>query len=185
MSTIVHPREPNVILFNVWNHLIQHKEEIAWAAVFGLVFAVILDILGPDSRIRTAIRHFRNRWAEHSVSLLTKRIRQLQDYQKQLTDVRWIYLFAFQNLFLILLLFGIAATCMVMAITLPFVPHPSVISRLRGITLFCLSVGTGFAAGALRQVFRDTPEKVQAEIRKIGLEIEGLQEKLRKHSSPS
>ena len=136
MSTIVHPREPNVILFNVWNHLIQHKEEIAWAAVFGLVFAVILDILGPDSRIRTAIRHFRNRWAEHSVSLLTKRIRQLQDYQKQLTDVRWIYLFAFQNLFLILLLFGIAATCMVMAITLPFVPHPSVISRLRGITLF-------------------------------------------------
>jgi uncharacterized membrane protein len=42
-----------------------------------------------------------------------------------------------------------------------------------------LGTGLGFAFGGLRHVSRDTPEKVQAVIRKVGYEMEGLEKKLK------
>ena len=168
--------------YTVWNHLVQHKEEIVWAAMFGLIFAIIFDILSPYSRIRAAIRHLNNRWSEHSTYLLTRRIEELEKYKKQLADVRWQYLSAFQFVFVILFSFCLGSACWVMSTTELFRIHPDIFEQLLRISLCCFGVGAGIAVTGFTHVWRDTPEKVQAVVRKVGLEIEGLQRKLRARS---
>ena len=170
-----------------WNHLVQRQGEIVWdvglAVIFALIFAVIVDILAIGSRTREGIRHLRNRWSEHSDSLLANRIRLLQKYQKQLADPRWQYLFAFQIVFMILFVFAIGATCWVLRTLEPFRINPLIVGQLQFICLNCFAVGAGIATIGFTHVWRDTPEKVQAVVSKVGLEIEGLQKILQERSS--
>jgi hypothetical protein len=151
---------------DVWSHIAKHREEISWAAglaiVFAIIFAVIADILRIGSRIREGIRHLQNQWSERSVSLLARRIAQLKDSQKKLADARWLYLFAFQTIFLILCLFSIAAICWILSFARAFQPHPQIVDRLILTSLYCLSLGGGLAILGFRHVWRDTHEKVLA-----------------------
>ena len=59
---------------DAWNHITMHREEIGWAIVLALIFAIIADILGIGTRFREALRQLRNRIAEQSTSRLGKRI---------------------------------------------------------------------------------------------------------------
>jgi hypothetical protein len=171
---------------NIWSHIAKHGEEIGWAAglaiVFAIIFAVIADILRIGSRTREGIRHLQNQWSEQSTSRLTKRIAQLKDYQRKLADVRWLYLFAFQTIFLILFLFSMAATCWILSFVREFRVHPQIVDKLIITSLYCAALGGGLAILGFRHVWRDTQEKVQTVVHKIGLEIEGLEKKLAKRS---
>lgn len=163
-------------------YFVRHREEILWAAVFAVIFGVIFDTFSPESRTRAAIRYFRNRWAEHSVSQLTRRIRELQDYQKKLASERWIYLFAFQGIFLSLIALSLAAILWIFSISPGLVIYPRVASKLTFAALCCFGAAGGFAGVGFQHVSRDTREKVDAVVRKIGLEIEGLQNNLNDRS---
>ena len=130
---------------DVWSHIVRHREEIGWAIVFALLFALIVDILGIGTRSREAIRYFRNRMAEQSTSRLAKRIEQLKDYQKRLLSDRWLYLFAFQCIFLTLVSFSVAGICLMFTHSYAIESHPVIVSNLMFMALACLSFGGGFA----------------------------------------
>lgn len=165
-----------------WNHLVQHREEIAWAAAFGILFAFLFEIANPASHIRGKIRQLNNRWAEHSNYLLAQRIEELEKYKKQLADVRWQYLFALQMVFLILFSMCLGSASWVMSETALFRIHPYVVEAMSRFSSCCFGVGGGFALIGLTHTWRDTPEKVQAVVRKVGLEIEDLQKTLKKRA---
>jgi hypothetical protein len=169
---------------DVWSHIVRHREEIGWAIVFALIFALILDILGIGTRSREGLRYFRNRMAEQSTSRLPKRIKQLQDYQKRLSSDRWLYLFSFQCIFLTLVAFSTAGICLMFTHDYLIESHPIIVSNLMMMVLACLSLGGGFAWAGLRHVYRDTPEKMQGLVRKVGHEIEDLERKLAKRLEP-
>jgi hypothetical protein len=170
----------------VWSHIAKHGEEIGWAVGLGIpfavVFAIIVDILGVGVRSREAFRHFRNRMAEQSTSRLVKRIEQLRDYQKRLSSDRWIYLFSFQCIFLTLMTFSLAAICLIFTSSHFIRSRPLFVYNLMTMTLLFISLGGAFAWVGLTHVYRDTPEKMQRLVRKVGYEIEVLEEKLAKRS---
>jgi hypothetical protein len=182
LSTIADRRELNV---NAWNHLVEHKEEIAWAAVFALIFAFLFELINPNSHLRTKIRHLQNRWAEHSNRLLARRIAQLEEYKKHLSDARWHYLVAFQQLFICLFCASLSALSWMVSDLRVVRAHQGLEDRVVLNALGFIVVAAASAVGGLRHVLHDSPQKIQALIFKIGQEIEGLQEKLRKRSSPS
>ena len=171
---------------HIWSHIVRHREDIGWAfglaIVFAVIFAVIVDILAVGSRTREAVRHFKNRMAEQSTSGLVKRIQQLRDYQKRLSSDRWLYLFSFQCIFLTLMAFSLAAICLMFSSAHVLRSHPEIVDNLMTMTLFFFSSGGAFAWTGMRHVYRDTPEKMQGLVRKVGLEIEGLEEKLKRRS---
>jgi hypothetical protein len=53
-------------LHHVWDFIVRHSFEIAVAAVFALVFAVVLELLDIGSRLRAAIRYIKNKRSERS-----------------------------------------------------------------------------------------------------------------------
>jgi hypothetical protein len=166
---------------DIWSHIVKHREEIVWAVVLGIpfavIFAIVADILGVGVRSREAFRHFRNRMAEQSTSRLVKRIEQLRDYQKRLSSDRWVYLFSFQCIFLTLMTFSLAAICLIFTSS-PFIrSRPLFVYNLMTMTLLFISLGGAFAWVGLTHVYRDTPEKMQRLVRKVGYEIEVLEEK--------
>jgi hypothetical protein len=165
---------------DVWSHIVRHREEIGWAIVLALIFALIVDILGIGTHSREAIRYFRNRMAEQSTSRLAKRIEQLKDYQKRLSSDRWLYLFSFQCIFLTLISFSLAAICLIFTRAHLIQSHPEVVFNIMFFVLSFICFGGGFAWAGLRHVYRDTPEKMQRLVRKVGHEIEDLEKKLAK-----
>jgi steroid 5-alpha reductase family enzyme len=171
---------------DVWSHIAKHGEEIGWAVglgiPFAIVFAIIVDILGVGARSREAFRQFRNRMAEQSTSRLAKRIEQLQDYQKRLSSDRWLYLFSFQCIFLTLIMLSSASVCVMFTNAEALRAHPIIVSKLMMTGLMFFALGGGFAWAGLRHVYRDTPDKMQRLVRKVGHEIEGLEEKLARRS---
>jgi|ERR1039458_3270363 hypothetical protein len=179
----VNPLGDKVTLDSIWHHIKLHGEDIVWAAFFGIFFALILDIFTPDSRLRAAIRHWKNRLAEQSISLLIQRIEQLERFKKLLMDTRWIYLVAFQGLFLTLFTFSFGVALLALSLTQQARINPRVAEMLLLISACFCGGAAGFALVGLGYVLRDTPEKVQAVVRKVGLEIEGLQKILRERSS--
>jgi uncharacterized membrane protein len=172
----------------ITGYLRDHLHEIIWAAFFALFFWLISELLNPESRMRAAIRRLNNRWSEHSAALLAKRIKQLQDYQKQLTDPRWQYLFAFQILFIILLVFSIGASFLMLSLLYAAPLYPDLKAEFLLFALCSFASGGGVALIGFSHVWRDTPEKVQTLVRRVGVEIEGLQKTLSaysKHDSAS
>jgi hypothetical protein len=163
----------------MWSHIVRHREEIGWAVGFALIFAVIIDILGIGTRSREGLRYLRNRMAEQSTSRLAKRIEQLRDYQKRLSSDRWLYLFSFQCIFLTLISFSLAGTCLMFAHEDLIESHPKIVFNLMFMVLAFIFFGGGFAWVGLSHVYRDTHEKMQTLVRKVGTEIEGLEEKLK------
>jgi hypothetical protein len=173
-------------LDSIWHHIQLHGEDIAWAgglaAFFGIFFAVFFDLLSPDSRVRAAIRRYKNQMAEQSARLLILRIQQLEQYKKQLADTRWQYLYALQLIFLILFSFCLGSAVWVMSTTYLFRIFPDTVEILERLALTCFGVGVGFSVIGVSHVGRDTAEKVQAVVHKVESEIEGLQKTLQKRS---
>lgn len=68
MAISVNSQGDDVTFESVWHTIKTHGEDIAWAVglavVFGIIFAIIVDILGVGSRSREAIRELKNRRAE-------------------------------------------------------------------------------------------------------------------------
>jgi hypothetical protein len=116
--------------------------------------------------------------AEQSISLMVQRIEQLERYKKQLTDPRWVYLIALQGLFLTLFSFSFGVALLGLSLTQQARINPETTEMLLLISACFCSLGAGFALVGLSYVWRDTPEKVQSAIRKVDLEIEGLQKVL-------
>jgi len=171
---------------DVWSHLAKHREEIVWAIALAIplavICAVIVDFFALGSRSREALRHFRNRMAEQSTSRLAKRIEELRDYQKRLSSDRWLYLFSFQCIFLTLISFSLAAICLIFTRADLIRSHAEVVFNLMSMVLAFVCFAGAFAWAGLRHVYRDTPEKMQGLVRKVGREIEDLEKKLAKHS---
>jgi pilus assembly protein TadC len=90
------------IIHEVSSYLVAHKQEIMWAAIFGLM----LDLLSIRSRIRGVVRLVKNKWSEQSISRLRKRIAELEksrdDYVSYMTSDKALYLFALRILLMIL-----------------------------------------------------------------------------------
>jgi hypothetical protein len=166
--------------------MVQHWEDIAWAvglaAFFGILFAAVFDLFSRDSRVRAVIRHVKNRMSEQSILLLTQRIEQLERYKKQLADAQWIYLIALQGLFLTLFTFSFGVACLGLSLTQQARINPHITELLLLISACLCSGAAGFALVGLSYVWRDTPEKVQSAVRKVDIEIEGLQKVLRARS---
>jgi hypothetical protein len=79
-------------------------------------------------------------------------------------------------------MFACAAVCLMFTTTGILSAHPVIFARVFVAGLMFFYAGGGFAWGGLRHVFRDTPEKMQGLVHKVGSEIEGLEEKLAKRS---
>jgi hypothetical protein len=162
---------------DIWGHIMKHREEIGWAVGLAVLFAIMVDVVAIGPRCRDALRFVRNRMAERSTSRLAKRIQQLQDYQRRLSSDRWLYLFSFQCIFLTLIMFACAGACFMFTTTGLLPAHPVIFVRFFLAGLMFFYAGGVFAWGGLRYVFRDTPEKMQGLVHKVGCEIEGLEEK--------
>jgi hypothetical protein len=169
-----------------WSHLAKHREEIVWAVALAIplavICAVIVDAFALGSRSRETLRHFRNRMAEESSSRLAKRIEELREYQKRLSSDRWLYLFSFQCIFLTLVSFSAAGIFLMLTQAYLIRPHPELVFNLMFLGVSFICFGGGFAFAGLRHVYRDTPEKMQGLVRKVGHEIEDLEKKLAKRS---
>jgi hypothetical protein len=66
------------LLQRAWAHLAAHPEDIVWAGFFALLFALIFDVLDSNGRVRTGIRHIKNKRSERSAAKLRKRIEALE-----------------------------------------------------------------------------------------------------------
>lgn len=168
--------------YSVWVHVVAHKEEIVWAIILALIFALIVDFIGVGSRLRAGVRELNNRWAERSAQNTITRIRHLEEYQTNLRSERWLYLFAFQCVFGSLLSLSVGALFFAFAYDPRIAIHPRTVSALIGLSLASFSTAGSFASGGFREVSRNTREKVDSVIQKVGLEIEGLQKKLKERS---
>ena len=168
---------------SVWDHLVQHKEEIIWAAVFGVIFALLFEIINPSSHIRAKIRQLNNRWAEHSNYLLAQRIEELEKYKKQLSDVRWHYFMAFQMVFIFLICAALSALFWMLSDLTIVKAHPGIEQQFIVSALGSVLVGISSAASGFKHVRRDSPEKMQSFILEVGQEIESLQKTLKDRSA--
>jgi hypothetical protein len=74
------------LLHRAWDYVSTHPEVIGWAAFFGFLFAVIFDVLDANGRIRTAIRHIKNKRSERSATQLRKRIEALETRRNTITN---------------------------------------------------------------------------------------------------
>ena len=90
------------------NPLLGHGRDLLWSMVFAAVFALVLDLLNPDSATRRGIRHINNKISEQSVRSLSNRIVQLERYREKLGSDRGLYLLVFQLIVLMLMLMALA-----------------------------------------------------------------------------
>lgn len=151
----------------LWDFIASHWFEI----VLAVVLAVIADLLGIGSRLRTGIRHIKNKLSERSARRLRERIKQLEAqrarYAAYLSSDKALYLATFQIVIVILTFMALGAGITILPI--------------RGINLvsaFCYFVAViggiqGFKISAL-----DTRAKVSEMVAKLDSEIMDLQKKL-------
>jgi hypothetical protein len=130
---------------DIWGYIAKHREEIGWAVGLAAFFAIMADVAAIGPRCRDALRFVGNRVAEQSTSRLTKRIQQLQDYQKRLSSDRWLYLFSFQCIFLTLIMFACAGVCLMFTTTGVLSADPVIFRRFFVAGLIFLIAGGGFA----------------------------------------
>jgi hypothetical protein len=88
-------------LHGFWTYITAHPSDIGWAAFFALFFALILDLLDRQGRIRTGIRHLKNKLAERSTARLRNRINQLETqrnrYAEYISSNKALYLDTFRT----------------------------------------------------------------------------------------
>lgn len=162
-------------LRHFWTYITAHPSDIGWAAFFALFFALILGLLDRQGRVRTGIRHLKNRWAEQSAARLGKRIKELQAqrdrYAAFLTSDKALYLATFRIVIGILVAIAVGAGFMVLTEMFP----RSGLS-LMAIFFYFLAVVLGVQGVKISSL--DTPAKVIATVIKLNEEISDLNKKL-------
>jgi hypothetical protein len=162
-------------LHNFWNYIVTHPADIGWAAFFGLVFALILDVLDREGRIRTGHRLLKNKIAERSVAKLQERIKQLQIFRDTLatylTSDKALYLSTFRVIIIMLVVITIGAAVSALGGTF----------QIRGAGLFAvfvyaLAVAIGIQGIKLSSL--DTHDKILKMIAERNDEIADLEKKL-------
>lgn len=92
----------------IWQFLSNRWPDIGLAIVLAVVFAIIADLMRIGSRIREAIRHFKNRLAERSVARLRARIKYLERERSGLAALlasdKGLYLQTLRSILTVLLL---------------------------------------------------------------------------------
>jgi hypothetical protein len=159
----------------LWAFIVSHWLEIVLAAIFAIIFGLILDLFTPGSRLRAGIRHIKNKLSERSAARLRERIGQLEksrnDVAAYLSSDKALYLATFRIVIGILVAM---ATGTGLALLNNMVPY-SHLDLLAGFFYFvAIVIGIqGFKTSSL-----DTPAKVTAMIIKLNSEIDDLRKKL-------
>jgi hypothetical protein len=163
----------------IWDFVVTYRIDLIIGAVFALIFALIVDFLQPASRLRAAVRHFRNKLAEASVAELRQRIAQQERYREAvasfLASDKSLYLATLQYI-IGMLLFICGAAAFVLVNELIPVRLAPVPSRLFALLFLALAVVLG--AYGLRTASWDTPSKISEVIVKLEKEIAEMKAKL-------
>jgi VIT1/CCC1 family predicted Fe2+/Mn2+ transporter len=162
-------------LHQYWDWALTHQGDIWLAAGFGLFFALILDVLSPEGRIRTLIGAIQNKLAEQSEARLRERIKELERerdrYAAYLSSDKALYLASFRIVMAIL--GGFAAGALLSAIAYLTGYSPMEITAIPVyITVMALAVQGGRISSL------DTRDKVVAMVEKLDAEINKLTMKL-------
>jgi hypothetical protein len=158
----------------VRNWLTLHSSEIWLAAFFAIVFALVLDVSSPESRVRAGVRHIKNKLSERSVLRLQKRIQQLQvqkdRYVSFLSSDKALYLATFQIVIGVLVAIATAAglTALGEMLSLPF--------GILAIFFYAIAIIIAFQGFKVSSL--DTRAKVTETVVKLESEIAALQTKL-------
>ena len=159
----------------LWDFIASHWFEIVLAAIFAIVFGLILDLFTPGSRLRAVIRHIKNKLSERSAERLRTRIKQLKmsrdNVAAYLSSDKALYLATFRIVIGILVAIATGAG---LALLNNMVPY-SRLDLLAGFFYFlAIVIGIqGFKTSSL-----DTPAKVTEMIIKLNSEIADLEKKL-------
>jgi len=165
----------------LWTFIVSHRSEIVWAAVFALIFGVILELLDFRSRIRAGIRHIKNKWSEQSSARLRKRIKELESqrdrYAAYSSSDKALYLATFQLVIGILIFLSAGAGLMVLdKIGISrLLPIPPTIGFL---AFVCYTLAATVGIQALKISSLDTRAKVSEVLTKLESEIADLKKKL-------
>jgi len=160
-----------------WTYLVTHKGEIGWAAFFGLLFALALDFADPNGRIRTGIRHLKNKWSERSVAQLRKRITALQARRdtvaSYLSSDKALYLTSLRFVISMLLTVALGAGTSVLGDKFP------TLGPLFLFALFFYFLAVVIGVQGLTISALDTQAKVTEMLAKLDSEIANLEQKLK------
>jgi hypothetical protein len=175
------------VIHSICGFWARHQLEIWLAAAFGLFFAILLavifEVLSFGSRLRTWIRHLKNRLSERSVSKLRKRITQLEGaretYRAYLGSDKALYLMLFKIVFIVLIIMCLSGLLILIANGQLVIGRSTVpIGETKGwafwLLIFCIAV----AAGGIKFASLDSREKLSAVIAKYDSEIAELESKL-------
>ncbi len=162
------------ILHRFWAYVDAHSAEIVWAVIVG----VILDLLTPQGRVRTGIRHIENKWSERSARGLQKRIKQLEINRDQvsayLASDKTLYLATFRFVIVTLVFIAMGAGIRALIDILPSPPGRPPMELLAVLSYF-LAIVVGIQG--LRISALDTREKISELLAKLQSEVEDLKKK--------
>ena len=155
----------------LWGFVANHWFEI----VLAVLLAVIADLLGIGSRLRTRIRHIKNRFSERSARRLRERIKQLESqrdrYVAYLSSDKALYLATFSIVIGMLLTIATGAALTESSGLLPPLPL-----GFLGVFFYLLTIVIGIQGFKIASL--DTRAKVSEMVAKLDSEIETLQKKL-------
>jgi hypothetical protein len=167
------------LLQRTWSHLSANPEDAVLAVILAVICAVgvglILDVLDPNGRVRTGIRHIKNKRSERSAAKLQKRIDALQ--VRRNTTAR--YLDSDKALYLMILrivlvmLVGIAGGDATAQLEFPLGRGPVV-----PLSLFFYALAIVGGIQGLKITEFESREKITETITKLDSEIADLQAKL-------
>ena len=161
---------------SIWQFVVEHWTELIFAVVFAIVFGVIADFVQPASRLRTAMRHLKNRLAEQSAARLRTRISETEHYRNRvnayLASDKAHYLATLQFILGILLLMCMGAGILLVG-RLTLIPGAFELLALAPIV-----VAIVMAVYAIRMASWDTRPKISEVIQKLDREISELNAKL-------
>lgn len=161
---------------SIRNFVIQHWIELVIGAVFAILCAVLADFVQPASRLRAAVRHFKNKLAEQSAARLRTRIAQTELYRDRvaayLASDKALYLATLQFSLGILLLMCVAAASFLIG-RLTLIPGQSELLALAPI-VGAIIIGVY----GVRMASWDTRPKISEVIAKLDGEITELRAKL-------
>jgi hypothetical protein len=159
----------------LWSFIVSHWLDIVLAAIFAIIFGLILDLFTPGSRLRAGIRHIKNRLSERSAARLRERIKQLETYRNEvagyLSSDKALYMATFQIVIGILVAIATGAGLTLLNNMVPY-------SHLDLMAAFFFFVAIVIGMQGFKTSSLDTAAKVTAMIIKLNSEIADLREKL-------
>lgn len=168
------------ILRAAWKHVVAYAEEIMWAAIFAIIFGIIVDLFTVGSRIRGVVRLAKNKWSEQSVARLRKRIVELRVYRDSLASYlssdKTHYLNTLRLIIVILL--GMCLTAFLLIVDRLGLAPPGMSRSYTIMALVPLAATIVIGLQAVRIASLDTGMKVSEMIAKLDGEIADLKSKL-------